>query len=67
MDQLALAWVLSHRFVDVALSGAATTAQLASHAAAIDRPLAQSVVDALAPLAEPPSRYWTARATLPWT
>ena len=66
-DQLALAWVLSHRFVDVALSGAATPAQLRSHTGAVDRSLSQSVVDEIATLAESPARYWAARATFPWT
>jgi aryl-alcohol dehydrogenase-like predicted oxidoreductase len=67
VDQLALAWVLSHSFVDVALSGAATATQVASHCAAVDRALPEQVLDALRPLAESPARYWTVRASLPWT
>jgi aryl-alcohol dehydrogenase-like predicted oxidoreductase len=64
LDRTALAFVLAHPFVDVALSGAATVAQLASHvegsALAVD-------AGALAALAEPPATYWRTRASLPWT
>lgn len=63
IDQLAVAWVASHPFVDVVLSGAATVEQLVSHASAIDRRID---VAALAPLAEPRERYWATRAGLPW-
>lgn len=66
LDQLAIAFVLAHPFVDVALSGAATTAQLASHTAAVATPLDDAGRAALAALAEPPARYWATRATLAW-
>jgi len=66
IDRLAVAWVLSHPFVDVALSGAATPAQIASHAAATGRTLPESAIAAVAPLAEAPERYWSIRASLPW-
>ena len=67
VDQLALSWVLSHPFVDVALSGAATVAHLHSHASAPTARLAGAVSSKLADLAEPPARYWHTRSTLPWT
>lgn len=64
---LALAFVAHHGCIDVALSGAATTAQLAAHAAALARPLEASVVAELAACAEPRAAYWSTRARLPWT
>jgi aryl-alcohol dehydrogenase-like predicted oxidoreductase len=68
IDRLAVAFALSHSFVDVVLSGAATTGQLASHVAATAAPALDAVVrDRLAALAEPPERYWRTRRALPWT
>lgn len=64
---LALAWVLAQPAIDVALSGAATTAQLASHVAASARALDSSTIAAMAPLAEAPHTYWATRGRLPWT
>ena len=64
LDRVALAWALAHPFVDVALSGAATTAQLESHVAATSLVLA---TDAVSGIAEPPERYWATRAALPWS
>lgn len=66
-SQLALAFVLAHPFVDVVLSGAATTAQLASHLGAVTLALDEPARRALADLAEPPARYWATRARLPWS
>jgi len=66
MDQLALAFVLDHPFVDVALSGAATPAQLASHAAALHITLDEEVRALLAAVAESPEHYWSRRTHLPW-
>jgi aryl-alcohol dehydrogenase-like predicted oxidoreductase len=63
VDQLALAFVLAHPFVDVVLSGAATTDQLASHLGALALPLDAAT---LAELAEPPAAYWATRARLAW-
>src|SRR5262249_21668454 len=57
VDQLALAWVLSHGFIDLALSGAATAAQVRSHADALDRSLPPGVMEELGPLAKSPARY----------
>lgn len=67
LDQLAVAFVLAHPFVDVALSGAATTAQLASHVAAARRPPDPALAATLRDLAEPPATYWRTRSALPWT
>ena len=67
MDQLALAFVLSHPFVDVALSGAVTTAQLASHTAALEVALDDDARALLGSIAEPTERYWATRAKLPWS
>jgi aryl-alcohol dehydrogenase-like predicted oxidoreductase len=67
VDQLAVAWVLSHPFVDVALSGAAAPEQVVSHAAAIGRTLDSRVLARLGRLAETPERYWATRAALPWS
>ena len=67
LDQLAVGFVLAHPFVDVALSGAATVAQLDSHVTAARRPPDAATVASLAVLAESPERYWATRAALPWT
>lgn len=65
LDRLAVAFVLSHPFVDVALSGAATAAQLTSHVVSASAPPLD--VAPLAAFAEPPARYWGTRGSLPWT
>ena len=67
IDQLALAFVLAHPFVDMALSGAVTTAQVASHSGALAVTLDDEARALLAAIAEPPERYWATRARLPWT
>jgi len=67
MTQLALAFVLAQPWVDVALSGAATVAQLASHTGALDVVLDDGARATLASLAETPARYWATRATLAWS
>ena len=64
---LALAFVLHHPCIDVALSGAATTAQLASHVTALTTTIDDTTVAALAPLAELREVYWSTRAHLPWS
>ncbi|MGW3025695.1 aldo/keto reductase [Streptomyces sp. NPDC001221] len=65
-DAVALAAVLRRPWVDLVLSGAATTAQLASnlHAAAVD--LDGDQLDRLEALAEDPRAYWERRGQLPW-
>jgi aryl-alcohol dehydrogenase-like predicted oxidoreductase len=67
VDQLALAWVLVHPFVDVVLSGAATTTQLASHVGALSVALDADARAALDALAEMPADYWATRGRLPWS
>ncbi|WP_372482180.1 aldo/keto reductase [Streptomyces glomeratus] len=65
-DAVALAVVLGRPWVDVVLSGAATTDQLASnlHAAAVD--LDEDQLARLEALAEEPRAYWERRGRLPW-
>ncbi|MEU9737338.1 aldo/keto reductase [Streptomyces sp. NPDC048002] len=65
-DAVALALVLRMPWAGVVLSGAATTAQLASnlHAAVVD--LDEEQLSRLAALVEEPAAYWERRARLPW-
>ncbi|MER7485389.1 aldo/keto reductase [Streptomyces sp. NPDC126497] len=65
-DAVALAVVLRQPWAGVVLSGAATTAQLASnlHAAAVD--LTDEQLSRLAALTEEPRVYWERRGQLPW-
>jgi aryl-alcohol dehydrogenase-like predicted oxidoreductase len=67
LDRLAVAFVAAQPFVDVVLSGAATTGQLASHVAAIDVDVERTTLGTLAALAEPPERYWAVRTALRWS
>jgi aryl-alcohol dehydrogenase-like predicted oxidoreductase len=64
-DAIALAAALARPFVDVVLSGAVTTAQLAENLRARDVDGAACAAE-LASLAEPPEQYWAERAQLPW-
>jgi aryl-alcohol dehydrogenase-like predicted oxidoreductase len=66
-DTLALAVVLEQPWVDVVLSGAATTEQLASNLAALDVALDDPLRADLRQLSEPSARYWSERARLAWT
>ncbi|MCX4552155.1 aldo/keto reductase [Streptomyces sp. NBC_01387] len=65
-DAVALAAILRRPWVDVVLSGAATTLQLSAnlHAAVVD--LDEEQLERLAGLREEPSAYWQQRAKLPW-
>ncbi|MFE0919932.1 aldo/keto reductase [Streptomyces nigra] len=65
-DAVALAFVLRRPWAGVVLSGAATTAQLASnlHAAVVD--LDEDRLARLEALAEEPGVYWETRGRLPW-
>jgi len=67
IDQLALAFVFAQPFVDVVLSGAATTAQLGSHLGALSFALDDATLAKLSALAEPPTHYWQTRAALRWS
>lgn len=65
-DAVALALILRQPWAGVVLSGAATSAQLASnlHAAVVD--LDEGQLTRLAALAEDPDVYWERRGQLPW-
>ncbi|WP_217566362.1 aldo/keto reductase [Streptomyces sp. GbtcB7] len=65
-DAVALALILRQPWAGVVLSGAATSAQLASnlHAAVVD--LNEDQLTRLAVLAEDPDVYWERRGQLPW-
>jgi len=64
LDRSAVAFVLAHPYVDVALSGAATTAQLTTHLAATAVGIEPRAFESLV---EPSERYWATRASLPWS
>ncbi|MBM4245085.1 MAG: aldo/keto reductase [Deltaproteobacteria bacterium] len=66
IDRLALAFVAAEPWVDVVLSGAATVAQVRSHAAAMACELDAGTRAALGDLAEAPATYWQTRAALAW-
>ena len=66
-DAVALAAVLHQPWVDVVLSGAATTEQIASNVAATRVAFDDDAAEQLAGMAEPPDWYWARRAALPWT
>mmetsp|Transcript_26742 Transcript_26742/g.74787 ORF Transcript_26742/g.74787 Transcript_26742/m.74787 type:complete len:286 (+) Transcript_26742:154-1011(+) len=67
-DALALAWVMSHPFVDVCLSGATTVEQLESNARALDiTPLSDELMRLLAEaLRQDCEEYWADRRALAW-
>jgi aryl-alcohol dehydrogenase-like predicted oxidoreductase len=64
---LALAFVLHHPCIDVALSGAATVTQLVSHVGVLALHLDQVTMARLTRLAEPSDVHWASRARLPWS
>ena len=66
VDALALAAVLAQPWVDVALSGATTVAQLRSNVAARAVAWDAEAAATLAMLAEPPAVYWRTRSQLAW-
>ncbi len=67
-DVVALAAVLANPWVDVALSGAATPAQVTSNAgAAAPGPALAAIVATLPRIAESPDDYWAARAARAWS
>ncbi len=65
--ELAVAFAGAQPFVDVVLSGAATTPQLASHLDALAIVLDPATLRRLSTIAEAPARYWSTRAALPWS
>jgi aryl-alcohol dehydrogenase-like predicted oxidoreductase len=66
-DAVALAAVLAQPFVDVVLSGAATTAALRSNLAAADLELGAAELAELDALEEDSAGYWAARGDMAWT
>lgn len=66
-DALALAGVLAQPWVDTALSGASTVAQLESNLGAFGVEWDAALEEELAPLAERPESYWATRSSLTWT
>jgi len=50
----------------VVLSGAVTVDQVRSNAAAVDLTLPADTLAEMDAFAQPPERYWTERAALPW-
>jgi aryl-alcohol dehydrogenase-like predicted oxidoreductase len=66
LDQLAVAFVLAHPFVDVLVSGAATPAQLGANLEATGATMPAAALAALTAEAEPADAYWATRAALPW-
>lgn len=67
VDAVAIAAVMANEWVDVVLSGAVTTGQLASNLAALSVSLPASETEALALLSESSQRYWSLRKSSPWT
>ena len=67
-DALALAWVLSHEWVGMCLSGASSVEMLRSNADALRiAPLPADVHARLAEaLSQPPEAYWASRKALAW-
>jgi aryl-alcohol dehydrogenase-like predicted oxidoreductase len=65
-DAVAIAAVLAQPWADVALSGAVTSAQLASNLSALDVELDVADLTALGSIAEPADAYWSARSARPW-
>ena len=65
-DALAIAFVLSQSWVDVALSGASTAPMLASNLSAGDVAWDPAVGASLAGVVESPQRYWQRRSALAW-
>lgn len=66
IDALALAFVIAQTWVDVVLSGAATTGHLRSNTAALNLGLPQDLLSELADLRETPELYWQIRSGLAW-
>jgi aryl-alcohol dehydrogenase-like predicted oxidoreductase len=65
-DAVALNAALAQPWADIVLLGPASVAQLRANLAVVDFELTAADLAELAPLAEPPGRYWQERAALPW-
>jgi aryl-alcohol dehydrogenase-like predicted oxidoreductase len=66
VDALALAAVLAQPWLDVVLSGAATSEHLRSNLKALEVPWDEEAGAQLATLAEAPAAYWATRSELAW-
>jgi aryl-alcohol dehydrogenase-like predicted oxidoreductase len=66
-DRVALAAAVHQFWVDIVLSGAVTTEQVQSNAAALDLSPTPDDLAELGGLAQPAERYWAERAQLPWS
>jgi aryl-alcohol dehydrogenase-like predicted oxidoreductase len=66
VDALALGAALAQPFAQVVLSGAATTAHLASNLKAAQVQVDAEALERLKALAEPPQQYWQERKALEW-
>lgn len=66
IDAVAITAALAQPWCDVVLSGAVTTDQLTSNAAASTVTFTPDELAALSTLAEPPIDYWAARSRRPW-
>jgi aryl-alcohol dehydrogenase-like predicted oxidoreductase len=67
VDAVAIAAVRSRPWVDTALSGAATVAQLESNVAAAPLAVSDDDLRRWPTLVEDPATYWAHRSRLPWT
>jgi aryl-alcohol dehydrogenase-like predicted oxidoreductase len=65
-DAVAMAWVLGHPWVDVVLSGVATSQHLRSNLAAVDLSIDGDTEVELDAVRRPSDEYWLERASLPW-
>jgi aryl-alcohol dehydrogenase-like predicted oxidoreductase len=66
-DALAIAAALAQPWATYVLSGAVTTDQVVSNAAATGLDLPPGIVEQLAGLPEDPPEYWAARSGRPWS
>jgi len=64
-DAAAIAAVLANPWADVVLAGAVTKEQVHSNLRALDLAFGPERLQALGPMATPPERYWSERASLP--
>ena len=67
VDAVAIAAAMAQPWVDVVLSGAATTAQVHSNARAVDLDLSGADLARLSGLAGDPVSYWTQRRQMSWS
>ncbi len=66
MDAIALAWILRQPWVDIALSGATTVAQLQSNLTAMDRRGDEALETLIEQTKQSPDEYWRLRSGLSW-